>query len=111
VAVKRSDAAEADIRRYAQYLFRERGRRTAETFLIRVEETADRLESLPGMGSPVESSRTELSHLRTFGVFRHPQVQLVYRTPPTGGIELVRVLHAARDVVAVLERSVSKNDR
>jgi hypothetical protein len=54
------------------------------------------------MGGLFESSRQELAGLRVFPVKGFSSFLLFYR-PTAHGIELVRVLHGARDAPRVLE--------
>ena len=64
--------------------------------------TFDKLARMPGMGERRESSNPRLAGLRVWRIDGFPNHLLFYR-PVEGGIEIVRVLHGARDIDAVLE--------
>jgi toxin ParE1/3/4 len=85
-----SPLAAADIRAAFEYLF-QRDARAAEQFLNSVSELALKLSSNPRMGR----KRLELGEtIRSFPVGNYI---LYYRYSATP-LEIVRVLHAARDV-------------
>jgi toxin ParE1/3/4 len=91
----------ADIQESAEYLASEASTETAERFLDAIVELTQRLAGLPQMGAHCQ--------------FRNPQLQSVRRLPVTGfekwlvfyqesdgGIEVIRVLHGARDIASIL---------
>jgi toxin ParE1/3/4 len=67
-----------------------------------VETTARQLARMPGMGTPWESDKPGLAGMRFFPVTKFRNHLLFYR-PIESGIELVRVLHGARDLDALLD--------
>ena len=57
---------------------------------------------MPGMGERRESANPRLAELRVWRVEGFEKHLIFYR-PTQGGIEIVRVLHGARDIDSVLE--------
>jgi toxin ParE1/3/4 len=57
---------------------------------------------MPGLGTRWASDRPRLAELRFFPVTGFPNHLLFYR-PLENGLELVRVLHGARDIASLLE--------
>ena len=57
---------------------------------------------MPGMGEQRESTNPRLDGLRVWRIDGFPNHLIFYR-PIEGGIEIIRVLHGARDIDAVLE--------
>jgi toxin ParE1/3/4 len=70
--------------------------------LQELEATLGQLEAMPGLGGPYPLSHPGLAGPREFPVRQFPS-HIVFYLPVTDGIEVVRVLHAARDVVTTLE--------
>lgn len=58
------------------------------------------LAKMPGMGQPRVFKHSELSGLRSFRVDGFQNYLIVYR-PGDDGVEVVRVLHGARDLDAL----------
>ncbi len=75
----------------------------AARFLDSAEETLALLAESPYIGSPWESDHRRCRDLRCWPVRGFPN-HLVFYRPVRGGIDLIRVLHAARD----LERLLTK---
>jgi toxin ParE1/3/4 len=100
--IHRRDGARRDLigvyRRYA----RDAGVRIADRFLASAEATFQRLAGMPQMGTAYEHEHPALVGLR-FLPLSSPftKFQVFYR-PVTDGIEIVRVLHGARDLDRVL---------
>jgi toxin ParE1/3/4 len=74
----------------------------ANRFLTAVDQTTERLAESPGLGSPWESSSPELAGLR-FRLVKGFKKYLIFYLPKKGGIEVVRVLHGARNIEKLLE--------
>jgi toxin ParE1/3/4 len=71
----------------------------ADAFLDRIDREFRALARKPRMGR----ARPELSpDVRSLPVGRH----VIFYVPRTGGIEVVRVLHGARDLDSVLEEDL-----
>ena len=95
-------AADRDIDGQAEYLMREASLETALRFYDATAATFDKLARMPGMGERRESSNPRLAGLRVWRIDGFPDHLLFYR-PVEGGIEIIRVLHGARDIDAVLD--------
>jgi len=68
----------------------------ADAFAARIDRKFHALARRPGMGR----ARPELDkHLRSFVVGQH----VIFYLPRSNGIEVVRVLHGARDIETALE--------
>ena len=71
----------------------------AERFLVAFNRTVAALAVMPGIGAPREHGRIEgLRMWRVQGFARH----LIFYREIANGIEVIRVLHSSRDLVAVL---------
>jgi toxin ParE1/3/4 len=95
-------AAERDIDGQAEYLFREASLETALRFYDFAAVAFEKLARTPGLGEQRHSSNPLLAGLRIWRIDGFPNHLIFYR-PIEGGIEIVRVLHGARDIDAVLE--------
>jgi toxin ParE1/3/4 len=80
-----------------------------ERFLATVEEALQNLLSMPGMGRRREFHKPELSDVRSWVVTGFKNHIIFYREIEDG-IEVVRVLHGARDIEAVLGDTDSQPD-
>jgi toxin ParE1/3/4 len=74
----------------------------ARRFLQAAEATFLALARTPGMGTPNEVSNPRLEGLRCPRVRRFRNSLIFYRSIPRG-IDVIRVLHAARDIGDILE--------
>jgi toxin ParE1/3/4 len=95
-------AADRDIDGQAAYLLHEASLETALRFYDATAATFEKLAPMPGMGQRRETSNLLLAGLRVWRVDGFPNHLIFYR-PIEGGIEIIRILHAARDIDAVLE--------
>jgi toxin ParE1/3/4 len=100
--IRRRPQAEADLTDQFVYYLTNAGHDVAERFLAAVEETARRLLDRPGIGARRSFRHPGLQDLRMHpvrGFDRH----LIFYRERDDGIELVRVLHGARDIPSVME--------
>ena len=81
----------------------------AERFLDAIEATFAQLEVMPGMGHRYESTEPRLADVRVWAVKGFPNHLIFYR-PALNGIEVLHVLHGARDLDAVLGEELEKGD-
>ena len=82
----------------AFYYFASRGSlATARRFLAQAEVTFQQLARMPGIGTRYEPDEPLYAELRCFPVARFRKYLIFYRPIP-GGIEVLRVLHGARDI-------------
>jgi toxin ParE1/3/4 len=98
--VRRSSANRdlvAIFRRYA----REAGIQVADRFFTEAELTFERLAGMPGMGTRYEPDEPLYADLRYFPISRF-RMYLVFYRPIPGGLEVLHVLHGARDIHSIL---------
>ena len=74
----------------------------ARRFLAAVQDSFRRLADMPGLGSLCEFTNPRYANLRQWPVRRFKNHVIFYR-PVEAGIEIVRVLHAARDIKSFFE--------
>lgn len=74
----------------------------AHRVIAAAEETFNRLAAMPGIGRRWESRIPHLMDLRVTTIPKYRNYLVFYRVHPES-IQIVRVLHGARDVEAVLE--------
>jgi toxin ParE1/3/4 len=90
-----------DVEESAFYLAEEASQATAERFLDAIVMTTGALARLPRMGAPCHFHNPRLR-----GIRRHPvtgfENWLVFYHAAATGVEVVRVLHGARDIATVL---------
>lgn len=91
-----------DIEEQADHIGRSRPE-TGRRFFQATRDDFERLARMPGLGSPFESDNPRLKGLRCWRVPRFKNHLIFYR-PLETGIEVIRVLHGARDVQGLLER-------
>jgi toxin ParE1/3/4 len=75
---------------------------SANRFRHAAEATLTALAKTPGIGEPYQATNPHLAGLRRARVRRFKNYLIFYR-PILGGIDVIRVLHAARDVRDILE--------
>jgi toxin ParE1/3/4 len=84
------------------YLAEQASVEVAERYFAAVGETCALLVTQPQSGAPYESGIKRLAGLRRVRVNGFGNYLLFY-IPRTGGIDVVRVLHAARDIESIFE--------
>jgi toxin ParE1/3/4 len=92
--------AQHDLEECAEYI-RQNNPRSALRFLRAARTTMERLLATPALGSRYESDEPELAGVRFFPVSRYRNYLVFYR-PTATGIEVLRVLHGARDIERLL---------
>jgi toxin ParE1/3/4 len=90
-----------DLDEIAEYIGRSNPR-AALRFLDAFDQTVARLVSTPGLGFPYESSHPRLQVVRILPITGFKKYGIFYR-PMKNRIEVLRVLHCARDIDAALE--------
>jgi toxin ParE1/3/4 len=76
-------------------------RKAGQRFLVNTFRAFDKLLAMPMMGGAVPSHPPQFSGLRRWSVPGFKKYLIFYR-PVEDGIEVVRVLHGARDVLTAL---------
>ena len=100
--VRRRLNARLDLISIARHYSREANQITAERFLDVAEATFRRLASAPGTGARLDLDEPALADLRYSPLpTRFKKYVVIYRPMPDG-IEVVRILHGARDLGSIL---------
>jgi toxin ParE1/3/4 len=94
--------AEHDLDEQAEYIASERSIEVALKFYAAVEETLALILAHPRMGAARRFGNPLLAGLRTC-VVKGYEKHLVFYRPAKGGIEVIRVLHGARDIERLFE--------
>jgi toxin ParE1/3/4 len=94
-------AADADIDEIARRIARD-NLAAAQRFDDAVWDAFEKLGGMPGIGAIREIDNVRLRGLRSWVITGFDQYLILY-LPIERGIEVVRVLHGARDVNAILE--------
>lgn len=79
----------------------ERSPAAASRFIQSAQDTLSRLAAAPGIGSPKEFRSRRLVGIRSWPVAGFPN-HLVFYRPVEDGIEVLGVLHGARNIRSVL---------
>lgn len=97
--IARRPRARRDVLEAAQYIAKE-NIAAALRFADAVRQTEELLAETPGIGAPGNFARPELAGMRSHSVqgFRK---YLIFYIAGDSGIEIVRVLHGARDLPAL----------
>jgi toxin ParE1/3/4 len=99
--ILRTTAALSDLDEQAAYIQRE-SPNAAIRFLAAANATFQRLAAMPELGQRQEFGRKELLGLRVWQVQGFENFLIFYR-PVERGIEVLRVLHAARDAAGIFD--------
>ncbi|HEV2500318.1 MAG TPA: type II toxin-antitoxin system RelE/ParE family toxin [Terriglobia bacterium] len=95
-------AAENDLDEQAEYLAVHRDLDTGLRFYRAAEETLELLASQPEMGKVTKYLSPYFIDARMFPLHEFPKHLIFYR-PVENGIEVIRVLHGARDLEKLFE--------
>src|SRR5690606_36944696 len=98
-------AARADLLAQWHYYMDEVGLpELADRFTAQAEATCKKLARTPGLGRPRSFGNSRLQDLRSWKVEGFPRHLIFYRElPEKRGVEIVRLLHGARDIDAQFE--------
>ncbi|MGD0732713.1 MAG: type II toxin-antitoxin system RelE/ParE family toxin [Terracidiphilus sp.] len=91
-----------DVQQSAEYLANEGSVEIAERFLDAVDGLTQRLASLPQMGTPCRFSNPLLRNVRWSPVPGYRK-WLVFYQASDDSIEVIRILHGARDIASILD--------
>jgi toxin ParE1/3/4 len=97
--VTRRPQAVTDLVEAAMYIARD-SPAAAERFLTGAEATFQRLAEMPGLGRPTQFPEDEFAGMRSWPIRNFPRFLVFYRETEDG-IEIIRVLHGARDLPAI----------
>jgi toxin ParE1/3/4 len=108
--VRRSSANRDLVAIFRKYA-RDAGIRVADRFFTEAELTFERLAGMPSMGTRYAPDEPLYADLRYFPIARFRTYLVFYRAIPDE-IEVLRVLHGARDIHSILtdEFGVEEND-
>jgi toxin ParE1/3/4 len=95
--------ADRDLDQQAYYLATEGSPATGHRFLVAAHETFALLSTQPQMGWPLRLRDSRLASLRIFRVSGFEKTLVLY-LPLLDGVEIVRVVHGSRDLIAFLRR-------
>jgi toxin ParE1/3/4 len=98
--VVKHPAAALDIADLADFIASTRNLDAADRFIAAVEKTAELLSRMSGLGTRWESDEASLIDVRFFPVTRFPN-HLVFYRPLPDGIQVLRILHGARDIASL----------
>lgn len=99
--IHRRQKARQDLVDIFRYYAREAGFGIAQRFFAQAEATFTRLAGMSGMGTRYEHDHPALAGLRFFPV-SHFRKHFVFYRSVADGIEVIRVLHGARDIHSIL---------
>ena len=74
----------------------------ARKFLFAANETFQQLAAMPLMGSPRPDLALEIPALRQWRIKGFTDYLIFYRPADGGGVEIIRVLHAKRNLPEIL---------
>lgn len=98
--------ARQDLIQQAAYLAEEASLRVAERFLRQAERSIARLADNPRIGRRWQGLQAETRKgLRVWRVEGFPKILIFYRVEESG-VAIVRILHGARDLPALLDEFV-----
>lgn len=89
--------AARDLSRQVGWLREQAGAETAERFLAAAVASFDRIADAPGLGGSAESKLVELADARRWRIDGFANYLIFYQPRGTGGVTILRVLHAAQD--------------
>ena len=101
--ITRRPRARRDVIDAARYIG-EQNLSAALQFAEAVRKTEEFLAQAPGIGAPKDFSRPELAGMRLHSV-QNFRKYLIFYIPKERGIEVVRVLHGARDLSPLFDES------
>jgi toxin ParE1/3/4 len=89
-----------DLEITSEFYREEAGLRVARSFLVAVRDTFKHLAERPSAGSPRYAHELKIRDLKSWRLKTFPF--LVFYVEQDGGIEVLRVLHAQRDIAATM---------
>lgn len=101
-AIHRRVGARLDLVEAYRFYAREAGMSAADRFLAAAEATFTRLAAMPGIGTRFEAGNPAFGQLRFLPLPSRFDKFLVFYRALADGIEIVRVLHGARDIASIL---------
>ena len=93
--------ADQDLDEHAYYLAREANPEVGHRFLVAAHETFALLATQPEMGWHFRLKHPSLESLRVFRISGFEKM-LAFYLPVESGVEIVRVIHGSRNLLALL---------
>ena len=109
VILRRARARQDLVAIYRHYS-REAGMGIAERFLATAEAAFRRVAAIPGSGARYPSEVRAFGELRFTPLPSRFKKYLVFYRPVEGGVEIIRVLHGARDLPGILAEELGGAD-
>ena len=81
----------------------------SDNFLIAAENTFQQLGNFPKLGKSCQFSHPELVDMRQKAIKGFNKYLIFYQLIPDG-VEIIRVIHGARDIENILESDLEEND-
>ncbi|MCX6021820.1 MAG: type II toxin-antitoxin system RelE/ParE family toxin [Chloroflexi bacterium] len=94
--------ARREIKEYGKYLDEKAERAVTEQFLAALQESFEALAYMPRMGPLCGFRRSALRRLRRWPV-KDFENWLIFYLARRNGVEIVHVMHGARDIVSLLD--------
>jgi toxin ParE1/3/4 len=108
--IHRRAGAKLDLVEAYRFYAREAGMKVADRFLVEAEATFKQLAAMPGIGTRFEASNPAFGELRFLPLpARFKKFSVFYRAA-ADGIEIIRVLHGARDIAGILAEDFDLGD-
>jgi toxin ParE1/3/4 len=107
--ISRHEQAKCDLIEIYAYLS-QRSERAARKFLEETRTAFDLILRVPGIGRRWESPLTELRELRVTSVSRRFHDYLIFYRPVSDGVQIVTVLHGARDIPPLIDTLSLENE-
>lgn len=95
--------AESEIDTIARYIAG-RNLEAGKRFYDAVEDAFDKLAQFPGMGARREAQNPKLRELRSWPIAGYRNYLIFYLPLSDGGIEVLHVLHGARNLEELIEQ-------
>lgn len=95
-------SARREIKSHGVYLEEQSGTEVADRFLVAVKDTLESLASMPKMGALCGFQRKALRRVRRWPV-KGFENWLIFYQPKQNGIEVVHLIHGARDIEGLLD--------
>ncbi|MDR3622230.1 MAG: type II toxin-antitoxin system RelE/ParE family toxin [Paludisphaera borealis] len=102
LVIHKRPASEQDLDDVFYHYLSQGSIRTARRFLAQTEATFQRLARMPSIGTLVDPDHPTRPTLRYMPVSRFRKY-VVFYLPILGGIDVIRVLHGARDLESILD--------
>jgi toxin ParE1/3/4 len=102
VMVRKRATARRDLVEIYVHYAREAGVGVADRFYAEAEAAFRRLVSMPGLGTRFGATDPAFGDLRYFPLASRFKMYLVFYRPIANGIDIIRVLHGARDIHGIL---------